>query len=129
MNWKVVIPMFAAVFAVETANLVGGPMDVDVNDRGVQEALQFAVVQHNKQTNDMFVRRVAEVTRAQSQVVAGMKYTLTVQMGRTPCRKGGAETVCEIHEDPQKALPYQCKFVVWSRPWLGLIEMVEQTCQ
>lgn len=68
MMWKLVFPALAAVFTLGSAALIGGPRDIDVNDSGVQNALNFAVVQHNRGTNDMFVSQVAEVIKAQSQV-------------------------------------------------------------
>lgn len=130
MNWRIVVPFLAALFAVDVsaARLMGGAEDADINDKGVQNALQFAVVRHNKNSNDLFVSQVSRVIKAQTQVVAGMKYIFTVEMGKTPCRKGGPETLCTIHEDPQLAAPFQCKFEVWSRPWLNDIQLVKNTC-
>ncbi|XP_071375780.1 cystatin C (amyloid angiopathy and cerebral hemorrhage) [Centroberyx affinis] len=129
MSLKLTVSIFAAVFAVGMAAMVGGWTDANVNDEGVQNALKFAVVQHNKGSNDMYLSQVAQVIRAQKQVVAGMKYLITVQMGKTPCRKSGVDETCNIHEDPEMARPYQCTFTVWSRPWLHSIELKEQTCQ
>jgi len=108
--------------------MMGAPADGDINDKDTQNALQFAVVQHNKNSNDMYVSQVARVIKTQTQVVAGMKYIFTVEMGRTSCKKGGAETVCAIHQDPKVAEPYQCKFEVWSRPWLNDIQVVKNKC-
>ncbi|XP_028279458.1 cystatin C (amyloid angiopathy and cerebral hemorrhage) [Parambassis ranga] len=127
--WKVVFPVLAAVFAVGLGGMAGGFRDVDLNaDEGAQNALNFAVVQHNKATNDMYLSQVAEVVKAQAQVVAGMKYVITVKMGKTPCRKDSAAEVCAVHQDPAKARPYQCTFTVWSRPWLNDIRLIDQTC-
>ncbi|XP_020351216.1 cystatin [Oncorhynchus kisutch] len=129
MEWKIVVPLLAVAFTVANAGLIGGPMDANMNDQGMRDALQFAVVEHNKKTNDMFVRQVAKVVNAQKQVVSGIKYIFTVQMGRTPCRKGGVEKVCSVHKDPQMAVPYNCTFEVWSRPWMSDIRMVKNQCE
>ncbi|CAK6951734.1 cystatin C (amyloid angiopathy and cerebral hemorrhage) [Scomber scombrus] len=67
MMWKLVFPALAAVFTLGLAGMVGGPRDIDVNDSGLKNALNFAVVQHNRGTNDLFVSQVAEVLKAQSQ--------------------------------------------------------------
>ncbi|XP_075933047.1 cystatin C (amyloid angiopathy and cerebral hemorrhage) [Anarhichas minor] len=129
MLWKIVLPVLAAVFAVESgASMVGGFRDIDPNEEGARNALNFAVVQHNRGSNDMYLSQVAEVVKAQSQVVAGMKYVITVRMAKTPCRKDGANDVCAIHEDPAQAQPYLCTFTVWSRPWLSDITLLKQTC-
>lgn len=66
--WKILVPIFTVAFAVTSAGLVGGPSDANVNDEGVQNALQFAVVQHNKGTNDMYINKVAKVIKVQKQV-------------------------------------------------------------
>ncbi|KAG9274806.1 cystatin C (amyloid angiopathy and cerebral hemorrhage) [Astyanax mexicanus] len=129
MFWKVVAPLLALCLAVASAGLVGGPVPADLNEEGVQNALQFAVVQHNKASNDMYIREVSKVISVQKQVVSGLKYIFTVEMARTGCRKGGVEEVCAIELDPNTAQPQTCKFSVWSQPWLNSIKLVENTCQ
>ncbi|KAK5853809.1 hypothetical protein PBY51_014933 [Eleginops maclovinus] len=126
--WKIVLPVLAAVFAVGSAALVGGFTDIDVNDDGAQNALNFAVVEHNRQSNDMYLSQVAEVVGVKRQVVAGLKYIITVRMAKTPCRKGTANEVCAIHQDPTEARPYQCEFTVLVVPWRSEIKMLKQKC-
>ncbi|XP_070833668.1 cystatin C (amyloid angiopathy and cerebral hemorrhage) [Chaetodon trifascialis] len=128
MMWKVVFPLLAALFAVGFGALVGGFQDIDVNDEGAQNALNFAVAFHNRGSNDMYLSKVAEVVKVQRQVVSGLKYIITVKMGKTPCRKTDASEVCAIHEDPEKARVYQCTFTVWSRLWLNDIRVQKQEC-
>ncbi|XP_056108963.1 cystatin-like [Rhinichthys klamathensis goyatoka] len=128
MYFKMIVAFLAVMLAVASAGLVGGPIDADMNDDGAQNALQFAMVQYNKQSNDVFVRQVSEVVKVQKQVVSGLKYIFTVKVARTSCRKGGVETLCVVHEDPAVADVTQCKIVVWSQPWLKSIKVVENTC-
>ncbi|KAK5908277.1 hypothetical protein CgunFtcFv8_016350 [Champsocephalus gunnari] len=127
MMWKIVLPVLAAVFAVGSS-MIGGYINIDVNDEGAQNALNFAVVEHNKQTNNMFLSQVAEVVGVKRQLVAGLKYVITVRMGNTPCRKGTANEVCAIHQDPAQALPYQCEFTVLVVPWRNETKMLGQKC-
>ena len=69
MNWTFVVPLLAVVFTVANAGMMtGGAIDADMNDKSTQDALQFAVVQHNKQTNDMYISQVAKVVKVQKQV-------------------------------------------------------------
>ncbi|XP_015260509.1 PREDICTED: cystatin-C-like [Cyprinodon variegatus] len=128
MAWKMVLCFLSALFAVEASMLVGGFRDIDVKDEGVQNALNFAVVQHNRGTNDMYLHQVAEVVKAQVQVVAGMKYILTVKMEKTACRKNVAIEQCDTQSRPSNAQPYQCTFTVWSRPWMNDIRLQEEKC-
>ena len=69
--WKAVLAVFAAVLAVSVGRLVGGYQDVDVNDQGARNMLNFAVVQHNLRSNDAFLSQVAEVVSVQKQVGIG----------------------------------------------------------
>ncbi|CAM4726112.1 hypothetical protein PO909_019590 [Leuciscus waleckii] len=128
MYLKMIVASLAVILAVASAGLVGGPVDSDMNDEGAQNALQFAMAQFNRQSNDAFVRQVSEVVKVQTQVVSGLKYIFTVKVGRTSCRKGGDETMCAIHEDPAIADVTECKIAVWSQPWLKSIKVVENTC-
>ncbi|XP_041715381.1 cystatin [Coregonus clupeaformis] len=126
--WKIVVPLLAMAFTVASVSgMPGGVMDANMNDQATRDALQFAVVEYNKGTNDLYVRQVAKVIKAQQQVVAGMKYIFTVQMARTPCRKGGVVKDCAVHKDPTAA--YQCTFEVWSRPWLNAIQLTKNECK
>ncbi|XP_008428412.1 cystatin-like [Poecilia reticulata] len=127
MMWKIVFALLSALVAVE-GSLVGGATDIDIHNDGVQNALNFAVAQHNRKTNDMFLRQAAEVVKAQVQVVAGLKYILTVTMVKTSCRKNDFNQVCDVKNLPANAPSYQCKFTVWSRPWLNKIEMTDEKC-
>lgn len=129
MFWKVVAPLLALCLAVASAGLVGAPVDAtaDLNEEGVQDALRFAVAQHNRASNDMFIRQVSKVTSVQKQVVSGMKYIFKVEMARTGCRKGGVEEVCAIELDPSTA--QTCTLSVWSQPWLNSIKLVQNDCQ
>ncbi|XP_027862318.1 cystatin-C-like [Xiphophorus couchianus] len=125
--WKIVFVLLSALLAVE-GSLVGGATDIDIHSDGVQNALNFAVAQHNRGNNDMFLRKAAEVVKAQVQVVAGLKYILTVKMVKTSCRKNTLNQVCDAQRLPDNAASYQCKFTVWSRPWINDIRMTEERC-
>ncbi|XP_036430961.1 cystatin-like [Colossoma macropomum] len=129
MFLKVVVPLVALCLAVGSSSLVGAPMDGNLSDPGVQDALQFAVAQHNRATNDMFVSKVSRVIRVQKQVVSGIKYIFTVEMARTSCRKDGVEEDCPVHSDPALARLQKCKLAVWSQPWMKTNKVVENTCK
>lgn len=65
--WKVVFLVFAAASAVSSV-IVGGFHDADPNDERVKNALNFAVVQHNRGSNDLYLSQVAQVVKVQTQV-------------------------------------------------------------
>ncbi|KAL6487905.1 hypothetical protein MHYP_G00045310 [Metynnis hypsauchen] len=132
MFLKVVVPLVVLCLAVESSSLVGmpgAPVEADLAEQGVQNALQFAVAQHNRASNDMFVSKVSRVIKVEKQVVAGIKYIFTVDMARTSCRKDGVEEDCPIHSNPALARSHECKLAVWSQPWTKTIKVVENTCK
>ncbi|XP_077351554.1 cystatin C (amyloid angiopathy and cerebral hemorrhage) [Festucalex cinctus] len=106
---------------VGTDPLVGGFSDADPHDEGVQNALNFAINQHNQASNDMFLRVKTGIVNVQKQVVSGLNYVITVNMAKTACRKDSPDLAqCDTIAGAQ---PYQCKFTVWSRVWLRSLEM------
>ena len=58
----------AAAQGPRKGRLLGGLMEADVNEEGVQEALSFAVSEFNKRSNDAYQSRVMRVVRARKQV-------------------------------------------------------------
>lgn len=68
--WKASIVVLAALVAVAASvgMMVGAPQKIDVNDERVQNALNFAVGEHNKRSNDAFLRGVDEALEATRQV-------------------------------------------------------------
>lgn len=69
MNFKIVLPLLAVVITVESVStMTGGVEDANPTEAGAKDALEFAVVEHNKKTNDLYVRQVAKVIKAQRQV-------------------------------------------------------------
>lgn len=67
--WKVVFIVFSSVFAVGVgAQMVGGFSTIDISDEGAQNALNYAVAQHNKLTNDMYLSQVTDVVKVLRQV-------------------------------------------------------------
>lgn len=65
-----------AVGAVGLGRLVGGRTDVDVNEEGVQNALNFAISQHNLNTEDPFLRVNTGVVGVKKQVREDLKITV-----------------------------------------------------
>ncbi|XP_056326709.1 cystatin C (amyloid angiopathy and cerebral hemorrhage) [Danio aesculapii] len=127
MFLKMIVAFLAVILTVSSAGLVGGPMDADM-DKESQSALQFAMTQYNRQSNDAYVSDVSRVTKLQKQVVAGIKYIFTVDVARTTCRKGGVEELCAIHKNPDIAQVKECKIVVWTKSWESFIKVTENSC-
>ena len=126
--WKIVFLGLAAFFAVGSGALVGGFSTISPDDEGAQNALRYAIVQYNKGTNDMYLRQVTSVIKAEVQVVSGLKYRITVNLARTTCRRDSANEVCPVHTNPALAQNYKCTFTVWTQAWLNHISLTEAKC-
>ncbi|KAF1598104.1 Cystatin, partial [Eudyptes chrysocome] len=112
--------------------LVGAPIDVaDAdNDEGLQRALQFAMAEYNKASNDMYSSRVVRIISAKRQIVSGIKYIMKVEIGRTTCPKPATDLQsCAFHDAPQMAKHTVCDFVVYTIPWLNQIKLLDSSCQ
>ncbi|NWY56250.1 CYT protein, partial [Chionis minor] len=112
--------------------LVGAPVDIDNadNDEGLQRALQFAMSEYNRASNDMYSSRVVRIISAKRQIVAGIKYIMKVEIGRTTCPKPATDLQsCAFHDAPQMAKRTICNFVVYTVPWLNQIKLLENNCQ
>lgn len=73
---KVVALLLAVVLAVESARLVGAPVNVDINSPEIQDALRFAVAQYNADSDSTYTSQVKVIT-AQAQVRDFLFFTLT----------------------------------------------------
>ncbi|XP_032090268.1 cystatin-like [Thamnophis elegans] len=118
---------------LQEMGIVGGVSDVPVTNEGVKEAAAFAVEQYNKGSQNANYFKELTIVKAKAQVVEGMKYILTVEVGKTVCEKSnGPMTFSEIQEcelapqDQREKLT--CDFQVWSRPWLKETQVVGSSC-
>ncbi|NP_001038067.1 cystatin-C [Phacochoerus africanus] len=110
--------------------LVGGLIDADVNEEGVQQALSFALSEYNKASNDAYHGRVLRVLRVRKQVVAGMNYFLEVEIGRTTCTKSQANLDnCPFPNQPDLQKKTLCSFQVYTVPWKGTTSLVKSSCR
>lgn len=66
--WKAIFLLFTAVSAVVSGVVPGGFENIDPNDEGARAALNLAVLQHNRASNDMYLSQVAEVVKVERQV-------------------------------------------------------------
>ncbi|XP_077586580.1 cystatin C (amyloid angiopathy and cerebral hemorrhage) [Stigmatopora nigra] len=129
MILRVTFLLLGIAYAEAVGCLTGGLVDVDLDrESAAQTALSFAIKHHNVASNDIYLRQMTDLIRAQKQVVAGIMYHFTVKLAKTSCRKNSNEQ-CGIIQDPVAAQPYECTFEVWSRPWLNQEPKVQQTCK
>ncbi|XP_034955082.2 cystatin [Zootoca vivipara] len=127
--------LFLPALFAESIGMPGGLAPRSVSDPDVQMAAAFAVAAYNQASNNMFYCRQLNILKAQIQVVAGMKYYLTVELVNTLCDKKAGSNLSA--EDLQRcSLPLEgeqqkqiCEFQVWSRPWLSDTHLTHMSCK
>nr|J3RYX9.1 RecName: Full=Cystatin-1; Flags: Precursor [Crotalus adamanteus] len=120
--------------SVLPASMPGGLSPRDVTDPEVQEAAVFAVEEYNARSTNSNYFKALRLVQAESQVVSGAKYYLTMELVKTSCRKtnGNPKGYQEIQNcrlpprNQQEKLT--CHFEVWSRPWLNKTLLTKVTC-
>ncbi|XP_027709730.1 cystatin-like [Vombatus ursinus] len=124
------LALVLAVQAERLPRLLGGIVEANENEEGVQQALGFAVREFNRASNDKFGSRVFRVVRVRKQVVAGIKYFISAEIRRTTCSKSVADlSSCPYHEDPTLKKHSICEFEVYSVPWLGKTSLLKNECK
>ncbi|XP_013907973.1 PREDICTED: cystatin-like [Thamnophis sirtalis] len=84
---------------LQEVGMPGGVVEVPVTGEGVKEAAAFAVEQYNKDSKNANYFKELRIVNAKSQVVVGVKYYLTVEVGKTVCEKSnGPMTFSEIQK-------------------------------
>ncbi|XP_074143818.1 cystatin-like [Sminthopsis crassicaudata] len=125
--------LLALVFAVHAERfprLLGGLSEANVNDESVKRALNFALSEYNRASNDKYGSRVFRVIEAKKQLVAGLKYVFEVEVSRTTCTKSATDfSNCPDHKEPPLKKHYICHFEVYTVPWMGKTSLLKQECR
>ncbi|KAL1786112.1 cystatin C [Sigmodon hispidus] len=131
-------PLLLLAFLVVTSaattkqgqRLLGGLQEANVQEEGVQRAVDFAISEYNKGSNDAYHSRAIQVVRARKQIVAGINYYLDVIIGRTTCTKSQPNlTDCPFHEEPHMMRKTLCTFQIYTVPWLGTHSLTKSSCK
>uniref|UniRef100_A0A8C5NYW5 Cystatin C n=1 Tax=Jaculus jaculus TaxID=51337 RepID=A0A8C5NYW5_JACJA len=113
--------------------LLGGLEEADAQEEGVRRALDFAMSEYNKGSNDAYHSRAVQVVRARKQIVSGVNYYIDVEIGRTTCTKSQANLPdladCPFHDQPHLMKKTLCSFQVYTVPWKGSHSLTKSSCQ
>uniref|UniRef100_A0A8D2CVH7 Cystatin domain-containing protein n=1 Tax=Sciurus vulgaris TaxID=55149 RepID=A0A8D2CVH7_SCIVU len=109
--------------------VLGGLEEADIHEKGVNQAIDYAISIYNQENNDLYYSRVLRVVHARKQVVAGMNYYLDLEIGRTSCTKSQSDLAeCPFVDQPQEQKRTFCSFQVYIVPWLHKISMTQYSC-
>ncbi|XP_072296012.1 cathepsin F [Eucyclogobius newberryi] len=107
----------------------GSAVRLQESDPGLRRALQFAEERYNRGSNAMHLRRVSRLISATKQVVKGVRYSLTVELSNTQCKKSAALRSCDFDPEPHRLKTEVCLFQVWDVPWQGSSTLLKQKCE
>ncbi|XP_062952039.1 cystatin-M-like [Cynocephalus volans] len=112
-------------------HMQGERQDLSPSDPQVQKATQAAVASYNKGSNSLYYFRDTHILKAQSQLVAGIKYYLTVEMGSTACRKNAGDginlTTCPLAAGAKEE-KLRCDFEMLVVPWQNSTQLLKHHC-
>ncbi|KAM6953666.1 cathepsin F [Aplochiton taeniatus] len=107
----------------------GSPIRLSESDPGLKKALQFAEERYNMGSNAMHIRRVSKLISASKQLVKGIRYTITVELSNTQCKKSAVLSTCEFYPELHRLKTEVCVFEVWDIPWQSTSTLLKQKCQ
>ncbi|KAL6743883.1 hypothetical protein Aduo_016872 [Ancylostoma duodenale] len=116
----VVVAVLAFAVAVHGQVMPGGVMTQDPSDPEYMKKAWKAAVTLNEKSNLNYLMVPIKVEKADTQVVAGIKYTFEVLFGQSECNKGDVElpklatTNCQLIPNGSRAL---YKVELWEKPW------------
>jgi len=109
----------------------GCPRDVDPEDSKIQDIASFALQKHLESLEETDLgRHLVRVVKAQTQLVAGQKYLLDLELGYSNCSKAelvnkDPEATCLIN--PEKDT-FICNFEVLEQKWRNHTELLLTKC-
>ncbi|XP_038586232.1 cystatin-like [Micropterus salmoides] len=108
--------------------IVGGVTNINKDDPDLQKALLVATNYYNTQSKDPFLYKISSVSKARSQLVAGILYSVDLAISKTTCRKLPSQDLSKCSfKLPRKTL--QCHVKVLVVPWLKQTTTLEFTCE
>ncbi|XP_068226750.1 uncharacterized protein [Palaemon carinicauda] len=112
------------------APCLGCPQPAPLNDATILEIADFALKEYDRTADEDDLHMILRLVKAQTQVVAGIKYYLTVELAETECKKTftGVDvnrTFCsrDLSEDTKI-----CDLHIVDQPWVPARDLVAAQC-
>lgn len=104
--------------------MTGGIEKADKNSDSIQAVSDFAVKRIDAGLNSPYMSKLVKIVDAKTQVVAGIKYFLDLEIGYTTCRKGELRNEdCEFDTDKVTQI---CHIEIYERPWENYREVTKE---
>ncbi|KAF7633144.1 Cystatin domain-containing protein [Meloidogyne graminicola] len=103
----------------EVGGIPGGRVNQNVNDEYIKNLVNKGLFKINKESNSAHYLALYKIEKAQSQVVSGSLYIITISVGKSECLKNQITSEnmfeCKYNGDPNDTKKYTIK--IWSQPW------------
>lgn len=112
------------------APCLGCPQPAPLNDPTIMEIADFALKEFDRTSDEDELHLISRLVKAQTQVVAGVKYYLTLELAQTDCKKflTGVDvnrTFC--NQDLTEEIKI-CDLHVVDQPWVPARDLVASQC-
>ncbi|KAH0508176.1 cystatin-M [Microtus ochrogaster] len=113
---------------------IGERQNLSPNDPRVKRAAQVAVSTYNMGSNSLYYFRDTKIVDAAYQLVAGLKYYLTMVLESTECRKTRVSgdhmdlTTCPLAAGVQQE-KLRCNFELLEVPWKNTTQLLKHDCK
>lgn len=112
------------------APCLGCPKPAPLNDPTIMEIADFALKEYDRTADEDELHLILRLIKAQTQVVAGVKYYLTVELAETVCKKRltGVDvnrTFCNQDLTEETKI---CDLHVVDQPWVPARDLVAAQC-
>jgi hypothetical protein len=121
------ILLFGLAVATATKGaMMGGWAPCSTTDDETVKVATFAVGQVQASSNNLYALTLIKATTCKAQVVSGMNYELTLEIGMTSCHVGAANPPADCGAVTQTQ---DCVVRVWSQPWVTPpLKLTSQQC-
>nr|XP_033792291.1 cystatin-like [Geotrypetes seraphini] len=126
--WLCFSVILSSTILLSSAGIPGGPINIDPNTPEVQEAARYALTVYNQKSENANLYKIVKIQSAQSQVVAGVKYTMVVEMGLTQCKKGSTDNAASCSLLNTSGQTLVCTFVVLEQAWINVRSLLDSSC-
>ncbi|KAK0409953.1 hypothetical protein QR680_004858 [Steinernema hermaphroditum] len=124
---KTLCPLLCLLLTVASAQLPGGWVDADPYSKVIQDiAWKSVEVVNERHQNENFYLVPMEVREAKYQIVAGVRYKLTVAYGYSDCSK---QNMRPVDVGKANCPPGNCltrvthKILAWLKPWQNFTQI------
>merc|ERR1719430_100949 len=108
--------------------MTGGVTEV-TNEKDRDSYASKALEQLEKLSNNVNARKIVKITKVESQIVSGVKYTVEFTLAQTVCKKDVKPEEIKSCKESSGSEREECEITIWEQPWKNFVKIVKQSCK